>query len=527
MFYNSSNSFEFNECVSHGACSVSPTLSSMQEVMFILLRQIAYYIVKLKEFDFQDISIEKSVISEIALIDAAKDLSESQILDAFSKHYTSLVKLRKEYLKQCKENDKSCKDLKNLLKLSPKTGLSSILKRGDREFINKYNKNSNHKYFQDILSAVLKSVCVNLVTLFDMGKEQDEVCNTVFEVLNLFNQSRISSQKLMEYIEKLAKHDVLLLKLIGELQRENYGEITQTDVSFATRPNKAILVSGSNLADLKSVLEAVKTTDIDVYTNGNLLIAHALPYFKNSKNLVGHFGSGVFNTILDFATFPGAILLTKNESQNIEYLYRGRLFTTDNISPKGIVRIEDNDFLPLIESANQSKGFAKGQDRGVETVGFDIEKLKSDIDKIKDYRHIFVIGPSNLTMKQKDYFGNFYSLMPQDSAAITFSYNPDKENVLALNLGNDYALLYKVLSVIFEKIPADSDKLSFFLTKCDINSLSNIINLKTMGAKNIFMSDCPPMVINPAVLKEFIKLFGVHSITNPAEDFAKIIGNKQ
>ena len=37
-----------------------------------------------------------------------------------------------------------------------------------------------------------------------------------------------------------------------------------------------------------------------------------LGYFKQFKNLKGHFGTGVNSTILDFATFPGAILLTKN-----------------------------------------------------------------------------------------------------------------------------------------------------------------------------------------------------------------------
>ena len=65
-----------------------------------------------------------------------------------------------------------------------------------------------------------------------------------------------------------------------------------------------------------------------------------------------------------------------------------------------------------------------------------------------------------------------------------------------------------------------SDKLAFFLTKCDVNSLSNIINLKNRGAKNIFLSDCPPLVINPAILQAFTKLFEINKITNPKDDLA-------
>lgn len=521
MFYNFSNSFEYNECVSRGACSVSPTISTMQEVMMILLRQISYYLVELKSYGVSHAAIERNIISEIALFDAAKDLSEKQILDVFSMHYANLVKVRKEYLKLCKDSDKTCRDLKNLLKFSPKTGLSAILKRGDKEFLQKH-KLQNQKYLSDILSAVIKSVCVNLISLHDMDEICTEASDTVLNALNIFNFSRVSNETITNYIKQLAQCDVELLKLINKYQIEKYGNVEETTVSYSTRPHKAILVSGSNLADLKSVLEAVKDKDIDVYTNGNLLIAHAFPYFKNSKSLKGHFGTGVFNTILDFATFPGAILLTKNEAQNIEYLYRGRLYTTDDISPKGIVKIENNNFQPLIESALEAKGFAKGQNRGTEIVGFDEEKFISQLDKIKDAERIFIIGPSNLSLFQKDYFEKFFKLMPENTAAISFSYNPDMDNVIALNLGNDYAILYNVLKMIFEKIPVDSDKLAFFLTKCDINSLSNIINLKNKGAKHIFLSDCPPLVINPAVLREFTKLFGVKHINNPKDDISNI-----
>ena len=522
MFYNSYNNFEYSDCVSHGACSVSPTISSMQEVMFILLRQTAYYLVKLREFNIRKIEIEKNVITAIALIDTAKDLSEVQILDSFSKHYINLVKVRKEYLKICQEKNVQARDLADLIKLSPKTSLSSILKKGNKEFLYKY-KRRNSKYFSDILSAVMKSVCVNLVSLFELGKSYEPALDCVLNSLNLFNFGRVSAKKLTEFTQMLAKFDVEILKTINEYQLENYGNIEETVVSYSTRPNKAILVSGSNLNDLNSVLSAVKDKNIDVYTNGNLLIAHSFPYFKNFKNLRGHFGSGVFSTILDFATFPGAILLTKNEFQNIEYLYRGRLFTTDDIAPKGIVKLENDDLTLLVESALQAKGFAKGQKRGTEIIGLNEEKFKAQIRKFVDCKHIFVIGPSSYSIKQKDYFERFFEIIPKDTGVISFSYNAQKDNIISINLGNNYALLYRAMQVIFETFPVDSEKLAFFMTKCDINSLSNIINLKTKGAKHIFLSDCPPLVINPAVLREFASIFGVKHITNPKDDLDLLI----
>lgn len=525
MFYNSSDSFEYNDCVSRGACSVSPNISSMQEIMFILLRQISYYILKLKNFGIEKENIIYDIMFQLAFIDSLKDFSEAQILNLFSKQYVNLVKTRKEYLKICKENNTTCEDLKNLLKFSAKTNLSSILKRGDREFIQKYKRlGLNHKYYSEILSAVIKSVSVNWVNLHDYGVYSKFASDSILDALNLFNASRVSPQKIKLYIDELAKYDIELLKQINKIQIDKFGNIERVSVSTSTSPGKAVMVSGSNLNDLKTLLDALKNEKIDVYTNGNLLIAHAFQLFREYKNLKGHFGSGVLNTILDFATFPGAILLTRNESQNVEYLYRGRLFTTDEVTPKGVVKIENNDFSSLISSAMQAKGFAKGQERKPEIAGYNENELNNQLNNIieKNPDKIFVIGPSHLSVSQVDYFKKFFCSMPENTFAISFAYDPQKENVLHINIGNDYALLYSVLNTIFQKIPVNSDKFAFFLTKCDVNSLSNIINLKNNGAKEIFLSDCPPLVINPAVLKAFTKLYYIKEITSPKEDLAKL-----
>ncbi len=523
MFYNSSNNFDYNDCTSHGACSVSPNISSMREFMFILLKQTAFYLSKLKTQGVEEPIVENDVISQTAFIDAMKDLSEARILNSFSKQYINLVKTRKEYLTLCKERNLKCEDLKNLIKLSPKTNLSDILMRGDREFIQKYKQNSfDKKYHTEILSGVIKSVCTNIIKLGEYGEEYKEANDTAIKALSTLNRPRILPDKIRYYIDLLAQCDLELIKHISICQSNFFGKIERTEVSCSTRPHKAIMVSGSDLNDLSHLLNAVKGQDIDVYTNGNLLCAHAFSYFKSFENLKGHFGSGVYNTILDFATFPGAILLTQNESQNIEYLYRGRLFTTDEIPPSGVAQILDNDFTPLIESANQAKGFAKGRERNPEITGFDEDSCDELFESViaKNPEKIIIIGFSNFSVQQQAYFAKFFQLVPDNWTVISFSHKC--ENSVSINIGNNYPIMYKVLHKLFEKIPLDSDKLVFFLTKCDVNSVSNIINLKNRGAKRIFLSDCPPVVINPTVLKAFSDIYGIKSITNPDDDFNEI-----
>lgn len=521
MFYKSSNNFEYNDCIARGACSVSPAVSSIHEVMLILLRQVAYYLLKLKNYGITKEEIVRELIYQVAFIDAAKDFSEVQILTIFSKHYRNLIELRKEYLQTCKLHEDQCHDIRHLLKFSSKTSLSYIMKKGDKEFINKYKKlSSSQKTGAEILSAIMKSVCVNLIRLYEFECSCEFASDNVLEALNIFNSTKIYTDTITKYTEILSKIDIELLKMLKQAQENTFGAIAEVSVSTSTIPNKAILVSGSNLKDLKNVLEYVKNTEIDVYTNGNLLIAHAYPHLKSYKNLKGHFGSGTFSTILDFATFPGAILLTKNEAQNIEYLYRGRLFTTDDIAPKGVVKIVDNNFSPLVDSALQAKGFAKGQNRESITIGIDMQELEKFINKINsaDYEKLLIIGNSNLSLNINDYLKKLFSIIPDNWYAISFSYNPELDNVFSINLCNDYAQIYGVLQKLFEKIPYDSNKLVFFFTKCDINSFSGIINLKNEGVKNIFLSDCPPMLINPSVLSAFNKEYKIKQISTPDSD---------
>lgn len=522
-YYNSTSDLEFNDCISRGACSVSPNISSMQEVMFILLRQIAYYLLKLKSLGVSKEKIIFDLVSEITVIGVAKDLSESQILEAFSKQYVNLVKVRKEYLCLCKEKNIVCEDLKNLIKLSPKTSLSDILQRGNKEFLQKYKKFSfNKKYTSEIMLTVLKSVCANLICLKELKQNSEIDSYQVLEALNLFNLKRISAEKIKETTDALAHCNSEIFKLMYSAYIEFFGNIEMHEVSCSTRPNKAIMVSGSNLVDLYNLLEAVKDTEIDVYTNGNLLIAHAFSYFRNSKNLIGHFGTGTSSTILDFATFPGAILLTKNEAQNIDYLYRGRLFTTDDVAPKGVVKIINNDFTPLIESANQAKGFAKAHERKPVTVGFDEREFDIYIDEILKNSHerIYVIAQSELFEKQQNYFKKFFSYIPQSSTVISFSNKTDFENSIFINPVSNYAIIDNLQDKILKKI--SPEKLVFFESKCDINTFSNIINLRNSGVKDIFLSSCTPMLINPVTLREFNKLYNVKEFTEPDIDLQKL-----
>jgi len=524
MFYNSSG--EYNDCVSHGACSIPPNISSMNETMGTLLKQTAYYLINSIKLGYKNKKYLHNVLYYLAFIDSLKDFSESKVIEIFSDVYLNLNLAKNDYIKLCKKQNILCVHLKNIIKFPKKLTILSILKLGEKQYYEKNKRlSSDKKYLNEILLSVIKNTALNLINLTEYDKNNLNSEELILESLNYLNLTNQSKEKLKDYTCELSRISIEILEAINSAITEKYGIMEETSVSLSTRPNKAILVSGSNLNDLSKVLNASQNYDIDIYTNGNLLLAHSYPYFKNFKNLKGHFGNGTISNILDFATFPGAILLTKHETQNIEYLYRGRLFTTEKIEPKGVSKIENNDFSKLIDSAMQAKGFAKGQIKENKVVGFNLK----EIDKILDDflalnpQAIFITGFIDNSVNAYNYLKIFLSNLPNNFFAISFSHNIIKDNILFFDICNNFSLSYFILKKLFSKIKINNNKIHFLFTKCDVNTLTSMIYLKNKGAKNISLLECSSTSINPAVLKVFNNIYNINKLTNPILDLKNIV----
>ena len=176
--------------------------------------------------------------------------------------------------------------------------------------------------------------------------------------------------------------------------------------------------------------------------------------------------------IYAFKEYPEAIIVTADDDIYYPEDWLEKLYHSYITHPQDIqvhrahrVKIIDNNFEPLFQSAMQAKGFAKGQQRNPIGVGFSEIEFNSFLDKVisTDFRKLFIIGNSNLNMKNNDYFQKLFTLLPDSCYAVSFSYNPRSENVFYANLCNNYPLISGVLQKIFEKIPLNSDKLAFFL----------------------------------------------------------------
>lgn len=525
---------ECDECVTRGICSVSPTLSSLQEIILLYLKELSFYLIKLKDFGIKNEKIKELILYTLFNLVTDSEYNQEQFKDIAGKLNGYIVESKIIYKNFCEKHNVDIEAIKTYFKHHKNIHLSDAIRRGEKYFLKKIEILSpQQRAFFDIMLFLIKSMSVKLLELERLGKTHEEGYYAILFLLSSINVVDFSEEKAREAIEKVLDIYYDIIKTVFYTQIELYGEIKQTEVSFSVKPGKAILVSGSDFKKLELVLKACEDTDIGVYTHGlEMLFAHAFPKLKSHKNLKGHFGSGIDSCLIDFASFPGSILMTRGTLQKVEYLYRGRLFTLDPIAPSGVIKLQGDNFEPLIKAALEAKGFHKIVNKPSMKVGFSYDeiskKMEGIINKIlnKEIKHLYIIGLLNYPVFQKQYFEEFFELLPQDCYAISLSYDKNDGNIYHIKALNDYTLFYKMLKEIKDKIPLDTVPISIFLTKCDKHTISNLLYLKHLGIKNVYISKCSASIMNPALLKTILDLYKVKEISDAKSDIEETLGRQ-
>ncbi len=524
------NNEEINECTTRGMCSIAPNIASLQELVMYFLKQSAFYLLKLEKLGASNQSIKTEIINDLSALIFVNEFNEEQLFTIAMKDYFLLQNVKQTYKKQCNTN---CFELKDKINFSNKTPLPKAISFGENLLLQKYNNIQKEKRnLIDILEIVIKSTSLHLAKLNDMGNFEEYTFYIILKALNEYNHNKITTKIVEEYTSKLAELDNDLMLKISKILTDKYGDIEKTTVSYSTEQGKAILISGSNFSELEELLKQTKNQNLDIYTHSELLLANTLPEFKKYPHLKGHFGDKTENNILDFATFPGAILLTKNSKKNSEYLYRGRLFSSGYIVPKGVIQIKDKDYSEVIKSAKEAKGFKTGKNKPSAELGYDKEYIQHEFSLLKtkletgEIKRLFIIGMNTYSEFQKEYFKTLLCTIEPDEFVISFMKTKEKENILQINLGNFLPFAANVLHTLFEKIPITQKNIYFFFTNCDVMTISNIITLKKHQAQNIYMADCPPTFLNPSVFATLKREYDIKTTTTPEHDIKLIRENK-
>ena len=522
MTYDSFDDFQYNSCVSRGICSISPRTSALQTVLVLYLRlfaRFAYEIEVKKE-------TQSYILNILALSIFNPEFSEESFITLSTHLKKELAKIMIEFLEKHPENTLDNEKKKAMEIFNSTEDITDAIKYGEKMFRRALDEiPSEIRDLYNILLVIAKSITINLLELESYNHEYENGFNTILNILSLINIDERNIDILKLEIQKIAEFDNKLMSYIHHVQEERYGIQGSSDVTYSTVPNKAVLVVGSNIKELEDILENLKNQNIDVYTHDDMMLAYTFPKFREYKNLKGQFGQGVENCLLDFATFPGPILLTKHSLHNIENFYRGRLFTTDIASIKGVIKIENNDYSQIIKSAYASKGFKTGKQCETVNIGYDfnetISKIKNKISEL-NIKHLFFIGIDGHSLEQRIYFEKLIRLVPKDTLIISFSYNYEKENLIFINSCYDF---YSISRIYNEFLNVEMAK-TIFIPNCERRSISQMIYFASQKNTQVFVGKCTPVILNPSLMNTLENIFEIRGISSSKKDLEIIFEDK-
>lgn len=292
------------------------------------------------------------------------------------------------------------------------------------------------------------------------------------------------------------------------------------------------------------LLEQTEGTGVNIYTHGEMLPAHGYPELKKFSHLVGNYGSGWQNQQVEFAKFPGPIVMTSNSiiDPNVGN-YGDRIWTRSIVGWPGVNHLEGDDFSQIIAQAQGLAGFPYNEIEHNITVGFGRETLLSAADTVIDLvaagklRHVFLVGGCDGSRSERSYFTDFTLSVPDDCLIMTLACGKYRFNKLdfgtleglprLLDVGqcNDAYSAIILAVKLAEKLGCGVNDLplSLILSWFEQKAIVILLTLLSLGVKNIRTGPTAPGFLTDNLLAVLNEKFGMRSITTVEEDINTIL----
>ena len=489
MFDYFKNIIEKNSCQQSGACSVHPSVNSLYEILLSEVREISFYLVKLKEFGMTNQDAMDNCLDSLSIFMINTSFNQEKYLLLMIKLYRIKKETKEKYLSFCSQNHFPCETIKTEYEIDEKTSISDLIKKADVIIANKQKNNDKKKQRLFELITIFSRLCaINIQKI----KKYDPNYNCFdYEVIRFFALTGgyfIRNEKIIRRIKEFCKISKKIREKLYYCYKEKYGEKQSTTISTTDLRGHCILVSGNDLNELENLLKSLEEMNleenINVYTNGALFCAHFFPFFQNNKFLKGHYG--INNTQYDFSTFPGPILLTKNFIQKIDNIYRGEIFSNKIISFIKVFDVENQNYTPLIETSLKMDGFFENKQKENIKIEYDILKINEILQNFEQKEVIIITGDVEKTLKFNEY---------------------QNKKVINISCHCEVDILVETIKIIKEK----NINTTIFFQHCNLESLEAIFSLLDENMK-IYINNCYYVLINPHVIESLKEDFGVEII---------------
>lgn len=422
----------------------------------------------------------------------------------------------------------------------------------DYDMKNLWNADEDIRSLKSLILFGLRGMAAYAYHAMVLGYTDDAVNAFFYEGLRAVGDT-LSMEQLLPVVLKVGEINLKCMALLDQANTETYGNPEPTSVPLTVEKGPFIVITGHDLKDLELLLQQTEGKGINIYTNGEMLPAHAYPKLKAYPHLKGNFGTAWHNQQKEFADIPAPILFTTNCLMPPKASYADRVFTTEVVSYPGVTHIgEDKDFTPVIEKALALGGYVEdttftGINGGsAVTTGFGHNAVLSVADKVIDavkggsLRHIFLVGGCDGMRTGRSYYTDFVKQTPADTAILTLACGKYRFNDLDLgtigglprimDMGqcNDAYSAIKVAVALADAFGCGVNDLplTLVLSWYEQKAVCILLTLLHLGLKDIYLGPTLPAFLSPNVLNFLVENYNIHPTSTPEADMAQILGTE-
>ena len=448
-----------------------------------------------------------------------------------------------------REQIENVKKEKNVLTAGSGDGSQSCTGNEDYDMDLLWNADEDIRSLKSLILFGLRGMAAYAFHAMVLGYSDEEVNAFFYEGLCAVGEEWTMEQ-LLPVVLKVGEINLKCMALLDRANTETYGSPEPVTVPLTVEKGPFIVISGHDLKDLQLLLEQTEGKGINIYTNGEMLPAHAYPKLKAYPHLKGNFGTAWHNQQKEFADIPAPVLFTTNCLMPPKSSYADRVFTTEVVSYPGVTHIgEDKNFTPVIEKALELGGYQEDREfTGINggtsvTTGFAHNTVLSVADTIIEavkagaLKHIFLVGGCDGARRGRSYYTEFVKQTPADTAVLTLACGKYRFNDLDLgtvgglprimDMGqcNDAYSAIKVAAALADAFDCSVNDLplTLVLSWYEQKAVCILLTLLHLGIRNIYLGPTLPAFVSPGVLKFLVENYGIRPVTTPEKDLAEIL----
>ncbi len=363
----------------------------------------------------------------------------------------------------------------------------------------------------------------------------------------------LETEELYPLVMEVGKVNYKCMELLDQAHTKAFGIPIPTEVSLEIEPGPFIVVSGQDLYELKCILEETEGMGINIYTHGEMLLAHAYPELKKFSHLKGNFGTAWQNQQKEFEEIPGIVIFTTNCLMQLKSSYADCVYTRGLVSYTASKYLgEDQDYTKPMKKAKMLGGYEKEQlmtgiNGGSKVVtGYGhgavlplVKQLAKSVKRGK-IKHLYLIGGCDGENPDRSYYTDFVKAVPEDCIVLTFGCGKYRFNDLEMGTVNGIPRLmdmgqcndaYSAIKVLQElakelKCSVNELPLTVILSWYEQKSFSVLLTLLSLGIQNIKLGPSLPAFISPNVWSYLEENYQIAPITNVLNDLVLLAWEK-